>query len=151
MVIGITLKQFGQIGVESRPIVHLYVDVVGIVTVPGGQLVLVPYALQSGWESTFAGTADKQITSVMKKQLFQIRILLSGLVCSQQAVGGKIAFGADIQLHPFGKRGEVVNVSGTQLAISFLGGFYKALGYFCVRVVISFQLFGRFIGKYLRR
>ena len=110
MEIRVTFEKLYQIGVEGRPVVHLYIDVVGIVSVPWGQFILVPDSLQGGRQCSFTGAADKQVAAVVEEELFQIGVLLPLFIGCQQAVGSEGAFLADIQLYPSGEGGEVVDV-----------------------------------------
>ena len=73
---GQRLIEFGKAGLFQRPVVHLYIDVRMIVSVPGSRYSICPESLQIGRQTAGACTADEQIASVVIVQSSQCRRLL---------------------------------------------------------------------------
>ena len=76
------LLRLGQVSDERRPVVHLGVDVDGVLRVPRGVHLVVPHALQISGLATGLRGGDEQIASVLHHQRHQVqvsRILLESL------------------------------------------------------------------------
>ncbi|OPZ96702.1 MAG: hypothetical protein BWY72_01539 [Bacteroidetes bacterium ADurb.Bin416] len=81
---------FPHVQGERRPVIHLQVDVGGVVAAPGGIDAVAPNTLQVGSDATGTGTADQQVTAVLEIEHFQVGIGLSFPVGLQPLVDGKI-------------------------------------------------------------
>ena len=71
-VIRIWREAFGKVCRMCRPIVHLYVYIVVVITSPRGAVVSAPGALQVGGITAGAGGCYEQIPAVLEKQLLHI-------------------------------------------------------------------------------
>ena len=78
-----------QIGVERRPVVHLYVDVMPISGCPGGVIVSVPCALEVCGETAASRGGDKKISSVLEIKCLEIRGAGAVFILGKKVVGGK--------------------------------------------------------------
>ena len=103
-----------------RPVVHLRVDVDGVVGAPRGAQVLVPNALEVGGLGAGPGAGDNQIAAVLVQQGVALGVHV--LVPAGQALhGGHVVLvGAKVHRHP-------VEVGLVVLHVALAQGF-KALG-----------------------
>ena len=91
--------QFREVADLHRPIIHLYVDIQVVITVPGSLHLISPQPLQVEWKRVFAGTADHQVTAVLEVESGKCRIVVR-LETGQAFVGrrGVVLF-AQLEFH----------------------------------------------------
>src|SRR5687767_4922504 len=65
---------FRQVGRFRRPVVHLRVDIDGVLTLPGRRHQMVPYSLQVGGLGTITRRRNQQVTTVLEIERGQMRI-----------------------------------------------------------------------------
>ena len=105
----------GKVGFFHRPIIHLGVDVVGILAVPGRIIRLVPQALQVGRLAAGAAGGDHQVTAELEQQRHQLWIAAGG-EGADAFIGGKRGGGrrAQVQRHAVEQALEVGYMLGAQ-------------------------------------
>ena len=89
------LLALGQIGGQGGPIVHLRVDVAGVLAVPGRSERLVPDALQIGGLPALAAGCDEQVAAVLEDERGQVRIV-AVMEIAEAEVGGLGCCGVEI-------------------------------------------------------
>ena len=112
--------ELGKVGGLHRPVVHLRVDVDGVVGAPRGAQVLVPNALEVGGLGAGPGAGDNQIAAVLVQQGVALGVHV--LVPAGQALHGGhlVLVGAKVHGNP-------VEVGLVVLHVALAQGF-KALG-----------------------
>ena len=116
------LEAFGQVHPVGRPVVHLGIDVDGVVAVPRREDQVVPQALERGRLSALAAGGNGQVSAIVEQQRIERQILLAVLVPVEPLVGGQQLFvsAAQIQRHAVVKRAVILYVPLPKLLIAAL-------------------------------
>ena len=110
------LVAFAERGRFGRPVVHLGVDVAGVLAVPRRTQLVVPDALQVGRLAARAAGADQQVAAVLEDQRGQVRIVAVGELGDAlvgRLVGGRRA--AEVERHAAEQRLVIGEVRGREL------------------------------------
>ena len=78
----------GEVAHLHRPVVHLRVDIDGVLAVPGGLKLAVPHALEVGGQRARPAGGDGQIAAKGEVQGHQPQVLLPVLDAGQARIGG---------------------------------------------------------------
>ena len=66
--------RLGKVADKGRPVVHLDVDVDGVLRVPGGVHLVVPHALQVSGLTTGLARRDKQVAAVLHHKTYHVEV-----------------------------------------------------------------------------
>ncbi len=115
-------RTFGEIGRLGEPVVHLDVDIRVIIGMPRRIVAVVPETLQICRQTAGPRTGNQQVTAVLEKQFFQLRINRGGgldfaLVGGQGGLfGGRFA---EVERHPVEQGMKIVFMRGLEHVVSF--------------------------------
>ena len=89
-----------EVGRLRRPVVHLGVDVDGVLAVPGRRELVIPLSLKIRGHRAGATARNQQVTAKMKVQSFERKIFGSALHLLQSLISRQIMRSfAEVQLH----------------------------------------------------
>ncbi len=117
-------KRLGALGEGAgfgQPVVHLGVDVDGVVAAPGGAHMWVPDALEVGRGAARAGAADEEVAAVLEKEGVKPRVVGPLADGAEPREGGLLLEGRvvpEVELHPVKQGGKIGDMGKVKPAVA---------------------------------
>ena len=130
--------QLGHIARLRRPIIHLRVNVQGVVAAPRRPRFFVPDPLKIGGLRSRTGAGDQQIASVMEQQLHQPRVAAS--VFGDSPIGRHVGRGfalTEMKGYPIKEPGMILKMPISYIRILLVSDGPDRLGGYPLRVALG--------------